>query len=120
MNPFETMLNETQNSTEKIPLVQPASVEGHPELSEENQKKNSIVTLFWWIPITIIGLLSLFFLFFGIETLSGAYSLKNPLEFIMFFFSASFVILLSSVGLIFTFVKIYGRYKLREKKDDEK
>ena len=114
------MLNENQSITEKISLLQLASIEDNPKLSEENQKKNPVGTLFWWITKGLTGLISLFFLFFGIETLSGAYSLKNPLEFIMFFFSASFVILLSSVGIIFTFFKIYGRFKLCEKKDDEK
>lgn len=114
------MFNENQSINEKISLVQLASIEENHKLSEENQKKNPIGTFFWWITIGLMGLISLFFLFFGIETLLGAYSLKNPLEFIMFFFSASFVILLSSVGIIFTFVKIYGRFKLCEKKDDEK
>ena len=89
-------------------------------MSEENQKTNPIGTLFQWITIGLTGLISLFFLFFGIETLSGAYSLKNPLEFIMVFFSASFIILLSGVGIIFTFIKIAGRFTSGVKKDNEK
>ncbi len=74
----------------------------------------------WWFKTVGIGITSLFFLFFGIETLLGAYSLKNPLDFIMFFFSASFLILLSSVGICFTFFKIRGYFKLRKKYPDEK
>jgi len=90
-------------------------------LRTENQKLNPLLALFWWVKITLMGLISLFFLLYGIETLIGAYSLKNPLDFIMYFFSASFMILVSSVGVIFSFFKIYGRLKTpdREKTQEE-
>ncbi|MHB8828899.1 MAG: hypothetical protein ACYC6Q_05145 [Syntrophales bacterium] len=83
-----------------------------------NQKISPFTVPFWWLKIVLMGLLSLFFLLYGIETLIGAYSLKNPMEFIMYFFSASFMILVSSVGAIFSFFKIYGRLKARGEKDD--
>jgi len=79
---------------------------------------NPFLMPFWWAKIILLGMISLFFLFYGIETLTGAYSLKNPVEFIMYFFSASFMILVSSAGVIFSFFKIYGRLKAREKKDN--
>ena len=84
----------------------------------DNQKINPFIVPFWWVKIVLMGLLSLFFLLYGIETLIGAYSLKNPMEFIVYFFSASFMILVSSVGVIFSFFKIYGRLKARGEKDD--
>jgi hypothetical protein len=83
----------------------------------ENQQKNLFAAMFWWIKIVVMGLISLFFLLYGAETMTGAYSLKNPMEFIMYFFSASFMILVSSVGVIYSFFKIYGRLKAPEKKD---
>jgi hypothetical protein len=47
----------------------------------------------WWMIRVLIGLVALLMLFYGIETLIGAFSLKNPLEFIMLFFSASLLVL---------------------------
>jgi hypothetical protein len=74
--------------------------------------------MFWWIRMALIALISLFFIIYGIETMMGAYGLKNPMEFVMFFFSASFMILVSGVGLIFSSFKIYGRFKRPSKNDD--
>jgi len=76
--------------------------------------------IFWWFKIIAIGLVSLFFLVYGIETLVGAYALKSPLDFVMFFFSASFMILVSGVGLIFSFFRIYNHLRLPEGSDTEK
>jgi hypothetical protein len=56
---------------------------------------------FWWGKNILIGICSLFFLIFGIETLIGAFNLKNPLEFIMYFFSSSLMVLVSLVGIIY-------------------
>jgi len=61
----------------------------------------------WWGKNLLIGILSLFFLIFGIESLIGAYSLKNPLEFIMSFFSSSLIILISIVGIIYPAFRIH-------------
>jgi len=88
------------------------------DLPANNQKISLFALPFWWLKIVLMGLLSLFFLLYGIETLIGAYSLKNPMEFIVYFFSASFMILVSSVGAIFSFFKIYGHLKARGEKDD--
>jgi hypothetical protein len=40
-------------------------------------------------------LVSVFFLVFGMDLLKAAYSLKDPYSFIMTFFAASFIILIS-------------------------
>jgi hypothetical protein len=82
---------------------------GVSDLPTEIQKSAPLAAVLWWVKTTLPALLSLFFLIYGIETMLGAYSLKNPMEFMMYFFSASFMILVSSVGVVFAFFKIQGR-----------
>ena len=60
----------------------------------------------WWGKNICIALLSLFFLLFGVQSLIASYSLKNPLEFIMFFFSSCLIILISIVGIIYPAFRI--------------
>jgi hypothetical protein len=66
---------------------------------------------FWWGKNGFIGILSLFFLIFGVETLMGAYTLNNPMEFIMYFFSSSLIILISLVGVICLIFRIHTFFK---------
>lgn len=54
-----------------------------------------------WVKNIFILLLSVFFLLIGINTLLGAYRLNNPMEFLMYFFSASLLILVCMVGIIY-------------------
>jgi len=61
----------------------------------------------WWIKNVVIGVFSIFFLIFGIEVLIGAYGLKHPQSFIMFFFSGSFITLISIVGILYPVFQIY-------------
>ena len=49
----------------------------------------------WWIFQVLMTLVSGFFLLFGIDLIIGSYSLKDPFSFIMTFFAASFIILIS-------------------------
>ncbi len=63
--------------------------------------------LFWLAGQVAVGLLAAFFLAFGIGTLCGAYSLTNPHEFIMYFFSSSLMILVSGVLLLSPMINIY-------------
>jgi hypothetical protein len=70
-----------------------------------------------WGKNILIALLSLFFLAFGINALITAYSTKNPLEFIMYFFSSSLIILISMVGIIYPF--FHRRAMLKPNKMDE-
>ena len=60
-----------------------------------------------WIKNIAVLLLSLLFLIIGINTLSGSYSLNNPLEFVMYFFSASLLILVCIVGIIYFFSRFF-------------
>ena len=55
----------------------------------------------------LIGILSSFFLFWGITLLLSAYSLKNPLEFIMLFFSSNFIILISGAGILYAAFRLW-------------
>jgi hypothetical protein len=59
----------------------------------------------------LIGILSSFFLFWGITLLLSAYSLKNPLEFIMLFFSSNFIILISVAGLLYAAFRLWRTCK---------
>ena len=60
-----------------------------------------MMTILIWIKNSLILLLSLIFLTIGINTLWGSFSLKNPYEFLMYFFSASLLILVCIVGIIY-------------------
>jgi hypothetical protein len=80
----------------------------------------SMVSCLWWGKMILIGFFSLFFLIFGIETLIGAFHLKNPMEFIMYFFSASFMILVSLVGILYPALQVYAHLKTGRDSHDEK
>jgi hypothetical protein len=73
---------------------------------------------FWWVKNISIAVVSLFFLVFGIETLIGSFYLKNPLEFIVYFFSASFMVLVSIVGIIYPAFQVHALFKPRKLDDD--
>jgi hypothetical protein len=70
-----------------------------------------MLSCLWWAKMILMALFSIFFLVFGIETLIGAFHLKNPLEFIMYFFSSNLIILVSVVGIIYPAFKIHLRVK---------
>lgn len=74
----------------------------------------------WWIKNVGIALFSLFFLLFGVETLIGAFHLGNPFEFIMYFFSASLMVMVSLVGLLYPLLQIQTLYKSRNPSHDDK
>jgi hypothetical protein len=63
---------------------------------------------FWWVKNFFIGIVSTFFLIFGIQTLVAAYYLNNPMEFIMYFFSSSLIILISLVGILYPAFQIHS------------
>jgi len=65
-------------------------------------------------------LLSLFFLLIGVNTLIGSYRLNNPVEFVMYFFSSSLLILVCLSGLIYSFCRIFFQKYKKETDNDEK
>jgi hypothetical protein len=73
-----------------------------------------MTTTFIWIKNILILVLSLFFLIIGINTLLGSYQLKNPIEFVMYFFSASLLILVCIVGLIYFALQIFIKKRKNE------
>jgi hypothetical protein len=76
--------------------------------ANESVEMKAIGSGFWWLKMIALGLFSFFFLVLGVETLVGAFQLKNPLEFIMYFFSASFMILISIVGVLYPIFQIHA------------
>lgn len=56
--------------------------------------------LIWIKNITVLTL-SLFFLIIGVNTFIGSFNINNPIEFVMYFFSSSLLIMVCFVGLIY-------------------
>jgi len=74
----------------------------------------------WWGKNILIAFFALFFLVFGVESLIGSFMLKNPLEFIIYFFSASFMIMVSLVGILYPTLKIHALFKTQKHSNDSK
>ena len=72
-----------------------------------------------WIKNVAVLLVSLLFLIIGINVLVGSYNLKNPLEFVMYFFSASLLILVCIVGIIYFFSRFFIKKQPDEMDNDE-
>jgi hypothetical protein len=72
-----------------------------------------------WVKNIIILLLSVFFLMIGINTLLGSFKLHNPIEFVMYFFSASLLILVCIVGVIYFFFRLVPRKQPEQFNDHE-
>ena len=67
-----------------------------------------------WIKYFAVLFISLFFLIIGVNTLIGSYRLNNPIEFVMYFFSSSLLILVCISGLIYFFMRIFSRKQKTE------
>ncbi|NOX34105.1 MAG: hypothetical protein GXP56_10275 [Deltaproteobacteria bacterium] len=65
----------------------------------------------WWLFQVIMTFVSGFFLIFGIDLIMGSYSLKDPFSFIMTFFSASFIILISLTLMVSFIIKMTRVYR---------
>jgi hypothetical protein len=75
----------------------------------------------WWIRNVVIALGSAFFLAFSIESMVAAYGLRNAHEFIVYFFSSSFIILLSLVGLLYPILQVYTLFRAgKDERHEEK
>ena len=77
------------------------------------------MTILLWMKNIVILFLSLFFLIIGINTLIGCYRLNNPVEFVMYFFSSSLLILVCVAGLIYLFFRIFPQNQINEMNKDE-
>ncbi|HTZ39604.1 MAG TPA: hypothetical protein VMB77_05580 [Syntrophales bacterium] len=58
----------------------------------------------------LIGILSLFFLYWGITLLLSAYNMKNPQEFVMLFFASNFIVLVGGCGILFAAFRLWKLY----------
>jgi hypothetical protein len=75
--------------------------------------------IFWWIRHVVLILIGAFFLYYGIQLLISSYDLNDPFIFIMTFFSANFIILISGT-IVFGFAyRIVIAFR-QSKKIDEK
>lgn len=68
-----------------------------------------------WAGQLFLLLVGGYFLLFGIQLLVAAYRLNNPFWFIMTFFSANLIILISAVLLIAFFLRLFTA--MRAEKD---
>ena len=74
-------------------------------------KPRSQRALFWWTGKIIQGILSVFFLFFGIELCRASYDLTNPFFFLVTFFASNLIILISGAILAGFLNHVYVRLK---------
>jgi hypothetical protein len=72
-----------------------------------------------WIKNILILFFSVIFMGIGINTLIGSFSLNNPIEFLIYFFSACFLVMVCIVGLIYIFFRVFP-VRQKERMDDEK
>jgi len=77
-----------------------------------------MLTALIWIKNIAILILCVFFLIIGINTLVGSYQLKNPVEFVMYFFSASLIILVCLAGFVYLFFWLFNKNNEKETTDD--
>jgi hypothetical protein len=73
----------------------------------------------FWCRNILIVFFALFSLIFGIEKAIGSFYLSNPLEFIMLFFSSSFIMLLGIVGILYPVFQISTLFKFRNINDSK-
>ncbi|NDY72214.1 hypothetical protein DO021_09770 [Desulfobacter hydrogenophilus] len=65
----------------------------------------------WWTTQVLCLLISLFFFVFGVDLIRGAYGLDDPFSFIMTFFAASFIILISLTLTLVFVIKMIRVYR---------
>jgi hypothetical protein len=75
--------------------------------------------MYWWGKQFSIGIISAFFLVFGIDLLISSYHLNNPHEFIMCFFASNLMILISAVGVLYPTIRIFTRLKTKDTNEDD-
>jgi hypothetical protein len=69
------------------------------------------MNILWWGTRLLIGFVSLIFFVIGVDVLIGSYNLVNPLEFVMYFFSSSLLIMVSAIGVYYSFIQIYHFFR---------
>lgn len=78
------------------------------------QDKTMLQEIIWWGKLLVISVFSAAFFSVGVSMLIGSYDLKNPLEFIAVFFASNFMILASTVGILYPAMQIFRRFRQKE------
>jgi hypothetical protein len=78
---------------------------------ESGRPAQRSMILFQWLREILIGVLSAFFLVWGISLLISAYGMKNPVEFIMVFFASNFIVLISGTGVLYAAFRFWRLWK---------
>jgi hypothetical protein len=78
-----------------------------------------MTTYLIWLKNIAVLAVSAVFLIYGINIMSNAFKLNNPMEFVMAFFSASLLILVCLTGLIYCYFRFFPK-KPQNEVDDEK
>ena len=73
----------------------------------------------WWLGQWLLTGIACFFIFFGISLLVASYRLGNPFSFIMTFFAASLIILISVVMAMGFVVRMHGVRQIERRKNDD-
>ncbi len=73
--------------------------------------------LAFWGKVIGVGFFSVLFFLLGIDTLIGSYSLRNPMEFLIYFFASNLMILTSAVGCLYPAARIFRYYRMKKKHD---
>lgn len=74
--------------------------------------------IFWWVRQAILIFVGCFFIAFGILLLVSAYKMNDPYSFIMAFFSANLMILISATLVLGFVLRMVKAYKLSNKNED--
>lgn len=70
-----------------------------------------LFTLFSYGKYVCLGFFSIFFVSYGITLLISSYSISDPFNFIMSFFSSNLIILIGLVPIVGLIFRIYERCK---------
>jgi hypothetical protein len=76
------------------------SVQDHNDSNNPEQSAVVHPNPIWWLAQILLTAAACFFVFFGISLLIAAYQLKDPFSFIMTFFAANLIILISAVMVV--------------------
>ena len=74
--------------------------------------------IFWWVRQVILILAGCFFTVFGILMLMSAYKLQDPYSFIMAFFAANLMILISATLVLGFVLRTVKAYRISRNNDD--
>ena len=80
-------------------------------------KEQNVLLSNRWLVLGLGIILAGIFLLYGIRVLMLAYSMTNPFEFLMFFFSASMLILINATLLLILLVTAFLKFRSQLRKE---